>query len=113
MAELGAKPLERGRRRDDDPTLPARLHRQFGQTGEPIVLNRLREKGAFQFGCGAFAERAKPELLLAFHGMALAVPLGREILVHRVRKNSDLLGDKCEQGRRWSLAGAQRSTRMA
>ena len=38
---------------------------------------------ACQLGCGTFAERTKPELLLAFDGMTLAVPLRREILVDR------------------------------
>ena len=113
VAEHGADPLECGRRRNDDPALPACLHHQLGQMGEPIILNGLRQKGACQFGCGTVAERTKPELLLAFDGMTLAVPLRREILVHRVRKNPDLLGDECEQGRRRSLAGAQRSAGVA
>ncbi len=113
VAELGAEPLERGRRRDDDSALPACLHRQFCQTGEPIILDGLRQKDACQFGCGAFAERTKPELLLAFDGMTLAVPLRREILVHRVRKNPDLLGDECERDRRRTLARAQHSAGMA
>ena len=113
VAELGAEPLECGRRRNDDPALPACLHHQLGQIGEPIILNGFGQKGACQFGCGTFAERTKPELLLAFDGMTLAVPLRREILVQRVRKNPDLLGDECEQGRRRSLAGAQRSAGVA
>ena len=113
VAEFGAEPLDRGRRRNDDPALPACLHHLLGQMGEPIILNGLRQKGACQFGRGTFAERTKPELLLAFDCMTLAVPLRREILVHRVRKNPDLLGDECEQGRRRSLAGAQRSAGVA
>jgi hypothetical protein len=100
VAESGAEPLECGRRWNDDPVLPACLHHQLGQTGEPIILNSLRQKGACQLGCGTFAERTKPDLLLAFDGMTLAVPLRREIPVDRVRKNPDLLSDECEQGRR-------------
>jgi TnpA family transposase len=96
VAEFGAEPLECGRRWNDDPVLPACLHHQFGQTGEPIILNGLRQKGACQLGCGTFAERTKPELLLAFDGMTLAVPLRREIPVDRVRKNPDLRSDECE-----------------
>ena len=59
VAELGAEPLECGRRRNDDPALPACLHHQLGQMGEPIILNGLRQKGACQFGCGTFAERTE------------------------------------------------------
>ena len=81
--------------------------------GEPIILNGLRQKGACQFGCGDVCRTDEARAALAFDGMTLAVPLRREILVHRVRKNPDLLGDECEQGRRRTLAGAQHSAGMA
>lgn len=38
--------------------------------------------------------------------MALAAPLSDQILADRFRKNTDLVGDKCEERSRWSFVGA-------
>ena len=100
VAKLGAKPLEcRGRRRDD-PTLAAGFHHQYGQIGEAVVLDRLRQQPVDQFSGRTGAERPEPKLLLALDLLTLAAPLGREIVVDRVRQNLYLLRDEGQQRRR-------------
>jgi len=113
MAEFSAEPLQCCRRRDDDPALPASLHDQLSQIGEPVVLDRLRHKGRCQFSGGSPSERTKLETLLALDGMALAIPLAREIIVDRFRKHADLFSTECKQGRGWSFTGSQGAARMA
>ncbi len=60
VAELGAQPLERGKRWDDDAAGTARLHHQVGQEGEPVILDRLRQQCVGQLGRGAPAEGRNP-----------------------------------------------------
>ena len=107
VTEFGAEPLKRGGRRDDNPALAAIPHHQFGQMSEPIVLDRLRQKGAGQFRRETFAERAESKLFLALDGVALAVSFLGNVFVDRFRKNIDLLSNKCQQRRR--LAARQRA----
>jgi len=117
VAKLGAKPLERRRRRGDDPTLAAGFHHQHGQVGEPIVLDRLRQQPVDQLSGRTGAKRPKPKLLLALDRLTLAAPLGGEVVadpagcsrIRRVRQNLHLLRDEGQQRRRWPLAGAQRT----
>jgi len=106
VSEVGAEPLKRGRRRGDNAAFAAIPHHQFGQMGEPIVLDRLRQKYAGQFSGRTFAERAEAKLFLAFDSVALAVSFLGNVCVNRFRKNIDLLSNKCQQRRRWPLANA-------
>ena len=76
MADLDAEPFECGRRRDDDPALPALLHHQLGQMGKPVVLDRVRQQPCRQLGGGTRPEGTKPESVLQLGRMAPAVPLG-------------------------------------
>jgi len=94
VAKLGAKPLECRGRRSDNPTLSAGLHHQCGQVGEAVVLDRLRQQSVDQLSGRTNAKRPEPKLLLAFNRLTLAAPLGREVVVDRVRQNLDLLRDE-------------------
>jgi hypothetical protein len=68
--------------------------------GEPIVLDRLRQKYAGQFSRKTFAKRAEFKLFLALDGVALAVSFLANVCVNRFRKNIDLLSNKRQQ-RHW------------
>ena len=57
-----------------------------------------------------FAERTEPKFLLAFDGVALAVPLLGEVCVDRCWKNIDLFSNKCQQSRWWPLTNAHGAT---
>jgi hypothetical protein len=93
--------------------LPTCLHRPCDQMGEPIVFDRLRQQGIRQFRCRPLAERTQSELVLTFYGMALTVPLRREISVNCLWQDTDLIGDEFKQRDRWPFASAQRTARIA
>jgi len=80
---------------------------------------RMREKDGprqqprRQFGRGSRPERTQPQPVLQLGGMASTVPLGRQVLVDRVRTDLDLLGNKREKRSRRTLTGPQRTTGIA
>ena len=94
VSEVCAEPLKRGDGRGDNATFAAIPHHQFGQMGEPIVLDRLRQQCAGQFDRKTFAEWAESKLLLALDGVALAVSFLGNVCVYQFRKNIDLLSNK-------------------
>jgi hypothetical protein len=112
MTDLDAEPFECGRPRKNDPTLPAFFHNQPSQMAKPFVLNGLRQQPCRQLGGGTGPERTKLQSVLQLGGMTPAVPLGDQIFVERLRKNTDLIGDKCEERSRRSFTGAQRTARI-
>ncbi len=109
MTDLDAEPFECRRPRENDPTLPAFFHNQPSQMAKPFVLNGLRQQPCRQLGGGTGPERTKLQSVLQLGGMTSAVPLGDQIFVDRLRKNTDLIGDKREERSRRSLTGAQRT----
>jgi hypothetical protein len=113
VTQFTAEPFECGRRRNEDPALPTGLHRPCDQMDEPIVLNRLRQQGISQFRCRPPAKRTQPELVLTLYGMALTVPLRREISINGLWQDTDLIGDEFKQRDRWPFAGAQCTARVA
>jgi hypothetical protein len=113
IAQLDAEAFERPGWWGGDPALPAFLHNQLGQVSQPVILNRVRQQPAGQFGGRTPAEGAKPEPVLQFCGMTPTVLLGAEIVVYGFWPNIDLPGDKRDQRRRRSLADTQRPPRMA
>jgi hypothetical protein len=94
---------------ENDPTLPAFFHNQPSQMAKPFVLNGLRQQPCRQLGGGTGPERTKLHSVLQLGGMTPAVPLGNQIFVDRLRKNLDLINDKCEERSRRSFTGAQRT----
>ena len=112
IAGLDAEPLERAGRWDDDPAPPALLHHQPGKMGKPVVLDRVRQQPAGQIGSRTRPEGPKPETVLQFGRMAPAVLLRGEIVLDRLRKSVDLLGDKQEKRPRWPFARLQRTARI-
>jgi hypothetical protein len=106
MAKVGAEPLKRGGSRDNNTTLAATPHDQFSQVNEPIILDCLGQKRVGQCRHRMFAERTDPKYLLAFDGVALAVPLLGDVCVDRCWKNIDLFSNKCQQSGWWPLANA-------
>ena len=112
-AEVNTNALETPRRRNDDPPPAALLHDQLGQVEETIVFNGLRMKAIGELRRCVFPEGAEPKPLLAFNGVSLPVPLGREIRLHRRRKSVDLLCHKSRQLCRRPLTSSQRTTRIA
>jgi hypothetical protein len=106
VSEVGAEPLKRGGRRDNNAAFAAIPHHQFGQMGEPIVLDRLRQQCAGQFSGKTFAERAESKLFLAFDSVALAASFLGNVCVDRFRKNINLFSNKCQQGYCGPLATA-------
>ena len=112
-AKFGAEPFDGGGRGNDNPALPAFLHHQRSQIGEPIIFDGLRQKQLRQLGGGLFAERTKPELLLTLDGVTPAVPLGDEIFVDRSGRTPICSATKCEQRRRRPLTGAQSTAGIA
>jgi hypothetical protein len=81
MAKVGAEPLKRGGRRGNNAALAATPHDQFSQVKEPVILDCLGQKRVGQCRHSMFAERTEPKLLLAFDGVALAVPLLGDVFV--------------------------------
>ncbi len=75
IADLNTEPLERARRRDDDATAPAFLHRQFHQMNQPVILDCVRQQPAAQLGSLARAEGTEPKSILQFRGMTPTVLL--------------------------------------
>jgi hypothetical protein len=57
-----------------------------------------------------FAERTEPKLLLAFDGVALAIPLLGKVCVDRCWKNIDLFSNKRQQSGWWPLTNAHGAT---
>jgi hypothetical protein len=112
-AEVNTNALETPRRRNDDPPPAALLHDQLGQVEEAIPFNGLRMKAIGELRRCVFPEGAEPKPLLAFNGVSLPVPLGREIRLHRRRKSVDLLCHESRQHCRRPLTSSQRTTRIA
>jgi hypothetical protein len=110
MTKVGAEPFQRGGRRGNNTAFAANPHDQLGQVNEPVILDCLRQKLVGQSRHSMFAEGTKPEFLLTFDGVALAVPLLGDVFVDRCGKNVDLLSYKCQQSRWWSLANAHGAT---
>jgi len=106
VAEVGAESFKRGGRRGDNAAFSATPHDQFSQVNESIILDCLGQKRVGQPRHCMFAERTEPQLLLAFDGVALAVPFLGEVFVDRCRKNIDLFSNKCQQSGWWPLANA-------
>jgi len=48
-------------------------------------------------------------VLLAFDGVALPAPFGRDVFIHRTRRGADLLGHERDHGSRRGFAGPQRA----
>jgi hypothetical protein len=113
IAGLDAKPLEGAGRWDNDPAPPALLHHQPGEMGEPVVLDRVRQQPAGQIGSRTRPEGPKPETVLQFGRMAPSIPLRGEIVLDRLRKSVNLLGDKQQKRPRWLFARLQRTPRVA
>ena len=113
IAGLDAKPLEGAGRWDNDPAPPALLHHQPGEMGKPVVLDRVRQQPAGQIGGRTRPEGPKPETVLQFGRMAPSVPLRGEIVLDRLRKSVNLLGDKQQKRPRWLFARLQRTPRVA
>lgn len=82
ISDLYAGPFECARRRGDDATAPAFLHRQFGQINQSVILARLRQQPAGQVGSHARAEGTKPKSSL-WHKFEIAIADGEQkIPVH-------------------------------
>ena len=113
VAECATQPFKCIFGRNDNPALAACLHHQSGQMDEAVVLDRLRQEDFGQFCRRSPAERTQSELALAFDGMVLAIPLGCEVCVNRLREDPELPGDKCKQRSRRPFAGAQGTTGIA
>ena len=60
-----------------------------------------------------FAEGTEPKFLLAFDGMALAIPLLGDVCVDRCGKDIDLFSNKYQQSRWWPLTNAHSATGMS
>jgi hypothetical protein len=110
---LDAKPLEGAGRWDNDPAPPALLHHQPGEMGKPVVLDRVRQQPAGQIGGRTRPEGPKPETVLQFGRMAPSIPFCGEIILDRLRKSVNLLGDKQQKRPRWPFARLQRTPRVA
>ena len=97
----------------DGTTMPRARHACITSSRQEGQADRSRSPAASNAFCQLSgskpAERTQPELLLALDCMALPVPFRREVFVDAVRKNLDLICNKCQQRGRRSLAGAQRS----
>jgi hypothetical protein len=78
-----------------------------------VVFDRLRHEDFYQFARRPPTKGTQSELLLAVDSMMLAISLRREVLVNRLRENSDLLGDKCKQPSGWLFASTQWAARIA
>ena len=113
MTQIGTKPFQRCRRRHDNRPLATRLHHQFGQKREAVILDRSCEQHIGQLCTGAPPERTKSELLLAQDRMPLSTAVRREILVDAARKHVDLRRHERQQGRRRPLASAERASGKA
>jgi hypothetical protein len=110
---LDAKPLERAGRWDNDPAPPALLHHQPGEMRKPVVLDCVRQQPAGQIGSRTRPEGAEPETVLQFGRMAPSIPFCGEIILDRLRKSVNLLGDKQQKRPRWPFARLQRTPRVA
>ncbi len=111
VPQLAAQPLQPRDRGHDDVALPAHLHCQAGEEGQPVVLDRLRQQGAHQFRRRAPAEGLHPKLVLALDRLTLPGPLRGQVVADRAWEDFDLLGDEPEQCCRRAFAGAQRAAR--
>jgi len=112
VANIDAKALKCAGQRHDNSPLPAFLHHQPSEMSKPIVLNRMRQQPAGQFGSGTRAEGIQSEPILQVGGMTLSIALSGKVVVKGIRKNIDLLCDEREQ-RSWrSLARLQRTARI-
>jgi hypothetical protein len=106
VTQFRAKPLKHKGWRANDPALPAHLHRQRSQVGQPVVLHGLWQKCLRQFLCRVFAERTQLQLFLAIDGVPLPVSVCCQVAVNRFWEDVDLFRDKTEQGRRRTFADA-------
>src|SRR5271155_1619372 len=92
---------------------PALLNYQPGEMRKPVVLDRVRQQPSGQIGGRTRTEGPKPETVLKFSRMAPSVPLRGEIVLDRLGKSVNLLGDEQEK-RPWRpLARLQRTARIA
>ena len=113
MTDLDAEPFERRRPWEDDPTLPALLHDQFGQMAKPVIFDSMRQQPCRQLRRGPRSKRTQPQPVLQLGRMAPAVPFSGQIFVNRVWKNVDLFGNKGKERFRWLFACSQWATRIA
>jgi hypothetical protein len=88
VTQLAAQPFNGELRRRDDPLLTAGLHHQGRQMRQAVVFHRLRQQSRGYFRRRPFAEVTQSELFLALNGMALPVPLRRQVFLDRNRNTS-------------------------
>jgi hypothetical protein len=69
----------------------------------------VRQQPCRQLSGGTGSERTELQSVLQLGGMRPAAPLGEQIFVDRLRKNIDLISDKCEERSRRFFTGAQRT----
>jgi len=84
VADCETQPLQRPRRRNDDPATPAFFQNQLGQLAEPVILDRLRQQPFCQVGAMPSVERTKPEPILQFRSVATASLLGCSSVVDSI-----------------------------
>jgi hypothetical protein len=113
VTQLAAQPFNGELRRRDDTLLTAGLHHQGRQMRQAVVFHRLRQQSRGYFRRRPFAEVTQSELFLALNGMALPVPLRRQVFIDRNREHVDLIRDKFEQRGGWPLAYTQCPARIA